>query len=544
MSTLDTATTIPSALRASVEAHGSREAVVDGDTRLTWRQLGAAVEEVAASLLSAGIESGDRVSIWAPNSWRWIVASLATTMVGAVLVPISSRNVGREVVELADRADVRVMLLDRHFLDKDYLADLRRAAAEAGGSGGNGPVPGLPQLGLVCLLDAAGGGADPDGHDDVVSWESLRARGSGVDRDRVHERADAVTEHDVADIIFTSGTTGSPKGVLCEHGQNLFTYVGWRSRVGLRTDDRYLLVNPLSHSFGYKAGLLACVQQGTTLVTVPSLDVPQVLRLLEEESITVLPGAPALYRSLLEHPERTGPLPSLRMVVTGAADVPVHLIEAMRDELGIPEVLTAYGLSESAGTVTVSRLSDDPETIAFYSGTAIDGVEVRTVDEDGRDVGPDQPGEVLVRGPNVMRGYLDDAESTAEAIDEDGWLHTGDVGIMNADGYLRITDRIKHMLQVGGFNVYPAEVEAVLTSRADIADAAVVGAPDERLGEVPKAFVIVADGHDLDVDELQSWCHEQLANYKVPRSVEIRDRLPRNALGKVLKHELEATGVA
>ena len=265
--------------------------------------------------------------------------------------------------------------------------------------------------------------------------------------------------------------------------------------MGLTRGDRYLAVNPFFHSFGYKAGWLACLLQGATLYPLAVFDPGRVLDHIERDRISVLPGPPTLYQGLLAHeslPRRD--LSSLRLAVTGAASVPPVLITRMRTELKFRSVLTAYGLTESTGVVTVCPHDADDETVATRCGVAIPGVELRCVDADCHDVPRGTPGEVLVRGYNVMRGYFEDPQATAQAIDADGWLHTGDVGVLDERGYLRITDRMKDVYIVGGFNCYPAEIERLLSEHPAIAQVAVVGVPDERLGEVGKAYVVLRPG--------------------------------------------------
>jgi acyl-CoA synthetase (AMP-forming)/AMP-acid ligase II len=265
-----------------------------------------------------------------------------------------------------------------------------------------------------------------------------------------------------------------------------------------------------------------------------------VLEIVEREQITVLPGPPTLYQALLDHPDRaTRGIASLRLGVTGAADIPVELIRRVREELPFERILTGYGLTE-AGTVTGSAPGDDFAHIATTVGVPWPGFEVRTVDTDGNETAPDEPGEVLVRGDTVMRAYLDDPEATAAAIDEGGWLHTGDLGTFDADGYLRIVGRIKDMFIVGGFNAYPAEIENLMLRHPRIAQVAVIGVPDARLGEVAKAFVVLTPGPPVDEAELIAWSREAMANFKVPRSIEFLDALPVNATGKVVKDELRA----
>jgi acyl-CoA synthetase (AMP-forming)/AMP-acid ligase II len=329
--------------------------------------------------------------------------------------------------------------------------------------------------------------------------------------------------------------------VMTAHGQNVRAFENWDEVVGLREGDRYLVVGPFSHSFGYKAGFLACLLRGATILPHAVFDVAAILTRISEEKITTLPGAPTIYQSILAHPDRDAyDFSSLRLATLGGAAVPEELVRRMRSELGMDTVVTGYGLTETCGILSMCRYDDDPEVVASSCGRAIDGVELRCVDPDGKEVPRGQPGEVVARGYNLMHGYWDDPEETAATIDSEGWLHTGDVAVMNDAGYLRITDRIKDMYICGGFNVYPAEIENQLFGSGDYAQAAVIGIPDERMGEVGMAFVVPAPGREVTPESVVAWCRANLANYKVPRRVRVVDELPLNASGKVSKLDLRA----
>jgi acyl-CoA synthetase (AMP-forming)/AMP-acid ligase II len=437
-----------------------------------------------------------------------------------VLVPINTRFRGAEAAFVLARSRARCLFTVRGFLDTDYPELLRDAG-----------VP-LPALEHTIVL--AG-----DTHD-ALSWDEFLARGDAVSDAELDARIESVGPDDPSDVVFTSGTTGSPKGVVMTHGQTLRAYLDWCDWADLRPRDRYLIVNPFFHIFGYKAGCLAALMRGATIFPVAVFDPGVVLELVEREKITVLPGPPTLYQSLLEHPDRaTRDITSLRLAVTGAADIPVELIRRVREELPFERILTGYGLTE-AGTVTGSRPDDDFEHIASTVGVPWAGFEVRTVDEHGAGVAAGEPGEVVVRGETVMRRYLDDAEATAAAFDADGFFHTGDLGTIDADGYVRIVGRIKDMFIVGGFNAYPAEIENLLLRHPRIAQAAVIGVPDARLGEVGMAFVVVDAGPPIEAANIIDWARAAMANYKVPRVVEFLDALPVNATGKVVKDELRA----
>jgi acyl-CoA synthetase (AMP-forming)/AMP-acid ligase II len=494
------ARTVPQLVEACAHRYAGREAVVDGPVRLTFADLAAQISRFGRALLAHGVRPGERVAVWAPNSARWIVAALGAVCAGAVLVPLNTRFKGAEAGDVLRRSQARLLVTEDGFLGNHYVAMLRGEH--------------LPDLSTVVTMDA---------------WDAFLARAGEV-------TAAPVGPDDVSDIFFTSGTTGAPKGAVLAHGQTLRMYATWSELAGLREGDRYLVVNPFFHTFGYKAGVLACLLRGATIVPQPVFDVDSTLRLVARERITVLPGPPALYTSILGHPDRDRyDLSSLRVAVTGAAVVPVALIERMRAELTFETILTAYGLTECGGTATMCRAGDDPVTVATTAGRPVPGVEVRVAGPAG------EPGEVLLRGYGIMRGYFADEAATRSTVDPDGWLHTGDVGVLDGRGYLRITDRLKDMFIVGGFNAYPAEIEQALARHEKVAEAAVVGVPDERLGEVGKAFVVPRPGATVTGAELIGFCRERLANYKVPRAVVVVDSLPRNASGKVVKSVLRAS---
>ena len=511
--------TVPQLLQTSIDRFAEREAMVDGDQRWSYRELGNRVEAATRAVIAAGLDHGDRAAIWAPNAAEWVVAALGVLSAGGVLVPLNTRFKGDEACDILLRSGARLLFTVTGFLDTDYVALLK------------GTDVSTPQLDRIVVMR----GDAPEG---TQSWGEFLAAGEAVDADVARKRASAVAPDDISDLIFTSGTTGHPKGVMTTHEQTLRVFKVWSGLAGLAEGDRYLIVNPFFHTFGYKAGFIAALMRGATVIPHPVFDPATVLQRIAEERVTVLPGPPTLYQSLLNSADlENADISSLRLAVTGAAVVPVELIRRMRDDLGFDTVLTAYGLTEATGTVTMCRDGDDVETIANTCGCAIPDTEVRVVDDAGNPLPAGQPGEVVVRGYNVMRGYFHDDEQTREAI-RDGWLHTGDIGVLDERGYLKITDRKKDMFIVGGFNAYPAEIENVLTMHDDIAQAAVVGAPDERLGEVGVAFVVPRRGATPDADEIISWSRDRMANYKVPRRVVIVESLPINASGKVLKSEL------
>lgn len=519
--------TIPEALRLAVERAGERAAVVDDGGTLSYRELAQVVRTAGAGLVAHGVAPGDRIALWAPNSAEWIVTFLALSSVGATLVPINTRFKGPEAAEILRRAEVRVLFTAGEFLGTDHLAEL----AAAGG--------GLPALERIVVIGEPGSArrsaptAAPTLQ--VLSFEELLGAAREADLAEFDRRRDAVSPQDPADIIFTSGTTGVPKGVVQTHAGTMAVALDWVAMTGLGPDDRYLMVNPYFHMFGLKAGILASLCATAAMYPVAVFDTTSVLDAVERHRITVLPGAPTLYHSLLEDPGvASRDLSSLRIAVTGAADIPVALIGRVIDELPFERVLSGYGLSEG-GTASATEPGDSPEIVATTVGRARPGVEIRVVDASGAVLGPDEAGEIQIRGRTVMSHYLDDPTATAAALDEQGWLATGDVGILGDDGRLRIVGRVKDMFIVGGFNAYPAEIENLLTRHPEITQAAVVGVPDKRLGEVGVAFVVTGADSAMTPEEIIDWARGQMANYKVPRRVEIIDELPLNAAGKIEK---------
>ncbi|MFI5807096.1 AMP-binding protein [Streptomyces sp. NPDC051561] len=542
----------------AADAYGQREALADGEVRWTFTRLNEEIAAATRAALAHGVRRGDRVAVWAPNSRQWITAALGAVCAGGVLVPVNTRYKAAEAADIIRRSGASVLLTERGFLGTDYVAALHASGEDLGALRSTVVLRGEP-------------GSQATG------WDGYLAAGARVgDTERLARIAEVAPEN-LSDILYTSGTTGRPKGVTTTHSQTVRLFGDWSRLVTLREGDRYLLVNPFFHTFGYKAGIIACLLRGATMLPESVYDADRILKRMAAEQVTTLMGPPTVFHGLLHHPERAAhDLSALRLAGTGAAAVPTELVEQIRNSLGAPDVFTAYGLTESGGVVSVCPTDADAWTVAHTVGLPLPGTEVRIADPLGDALPPGDHGEVQVRGYHVMRGYLDDAAATAEAVLPDGWLRTGDIGFLDARGFLVITDRLKDMYVVGGFNAYPAEVENVLLGHEAIADVAVVGAPDARLGEVGVAFFVTntnaatttaanatrnsaanattstadnasmnaspgtptAGAHDVSPEALTAWTRERLANFKVPRRFVPVESLPRNAGGKLLKGEL------
>lgn len=512
-------------LRSAATHYGDKIFIDDNGLCLSFIDTLKQSRIIAAALMERGFNPGDRAAIWAPNMHQWILAALGIHYAGGIVVTLNTRYKGSEAATVLNGGQVSYLFSVGDFLGQSYPAML---ASE--------DIPSLKQTIII------GEHTDSD-NTDWIRWDDFLTSGQqAIDEsglEAIEARANAVTADDTSDLLFTSGTTGAPKGVKTCHGQNLQTFRYWTELLGLNDSDRYLVINPFFHSFGYKAGILACLIRGATLLPHQVFDTQQILKRIETEKISMMPGPPTLFQSILADPNYTQyDLSSLIKATTGAAVIPVELITRMREDLGIKTVITAYGLTESCGLATMCRQDDSDEIIATTSGRALPDVEVICADSTGKALPNGEPGEILVRGFNVMQGYFNNDEATVETIDSEGWLHTGDIGILDEQGNLSITDRVKDMFITGGFNCYPAEIENLLNSHPDITMCAVIGIPDERMGEIAMAWIVPAPNTELSEADIIKWSREKMANYKVPRKVRITDALPMNASGKVLKTEL------
>ena len=515
----DLPASIPALVLEAAERHGQRAALEHGEQRITYAELPGYMLQVTRALIAAGIGKGDRVVIWAPNSVEWVVLALGLQAAGAVLVPLNTRMKGAEAADIVARSGARLAFVQGSFLGTDYPAmlDQHRPAT-------------LERMVVI--------GAAPSQPGDQELQQFLSSA-EQIPLERALTSARSVASTDLSDLLFTSGTTGRSKGVMCAHGPSLRAFNEYVRIIGLVPGDRYLIVNPFFHSFGYKAGWLTCLLGGATILPQPVFDADEVFRRVAEERITILPGPPTLYLSMLDHPQLGRvDLSSLRVAVTGASTIPPVLIQRIRQELGCSVVTTAYGLTECGGLATICDPTDSAEVIAGTSGKPIPGTELAILDPQGQSLPAGQNGEICLRGFHLMEGYFDDPGATQDTFDAQGWLHTGDIGSLDEHGNLRITGRLKDMFIVGGFNCYPAEIEAVLSEHPAIAQVAVLGVPDERMGEVGCACVVLRQGEVLDAAALIAWSREQMANYKVPRRVVFLAGLPTNASNKVDKLQL------
>ncbi|WP_157549930.1 AMP-binding protein [Nonomuraea candida] len=495
-------------LRDQADRHPDDVVVADpAGPRMTLAALRAQAAGIARGLVALGVAPGDRVAMWGVNSPYWVAHAFGIWDAGAVIVPVPARGKGIEAAQLIAKTGAKVLVT------------------------GAGPA-GEPLAGLLPDLLTP-----PPGLRHVVTPDGpgLEALGARVPAREAEERALAVRPGDLCEIMSTSGTTGTPKGVMIDHSQVLRGYWDWSEIVTLDEHDRYPVIAPFSHGFGLNAGLVACVLRRAVMVPIPVFTPDAMMSLISSERVTVLAGPPTLFHRLLDELERAPwDVSSLRVAICGAAAVPARLITRLVERVGLDRVINAYGLMEGT-VVSMTRAGDPVEVVAATAGRPVPGIEVRIVDDDGKEVAAGERGEILQRGYGVMRGYWEEPERTAEVIDADGWLHTGDIGVLDESGNLAIVDRKKELYIVNGFNVSPAEVESLLLREGSLAQAAVVGVPDASSGEAGLAYVVARPGRTADPEALLAWARANMADYKVPKRIVVLDALPANANGKIDK---------
>jgi fatty-acyl-CoA synthase len=502
--------------------------------RATFADYDRLVDDCARALIATGIEPGDHIGVWATNRPQWPLLQLGAARVGAVLVNINPAYRSHELAYALEQSDTRLLFLIDRFKSSDYFAILNEAIPElAGSEPGKLRAHAFPELReVISLPDAAAPG--------MSTWEQFVERGRSVTDDALRAREDTVDPEQAVNLQYTSGTTGFPKGVLLTHRNLLLNayYVGAFQNLG--PQDRVCVPVPFYHCFGCVIGTLSCMVHGVTLL-VPAeyFDPVATLECLERERATSLLGVPTMFIAQLEDDSFAGRDLALRTGVMAGSPCPIEVMNRVVNDMGAAQMTIAYGLTECSPAVTQTWVDDPVEVRVSTVGRPIPGVEVRLEDpESGATLGEGVQGELCARGHNVMLGYYKMPEATAATVDADGWLHTGDLAMRDADGYYRITGRIKDMVIRGGENIYPREIEEFLYTHPDIEDVQVVGVKDERLGEELCACVKLRHGARVEADEIRDYCKGRLAHFKVPRYVEFVDEFPLTVTGKVQKYVL------
>src|SRR5215203_4001844 len=513
----------------------------DRDLRYTYREFKEVVERCARALMALGLEKGDHVAVWGQNVPEWVTLQFATGKVGAVLVTINPAYKSHELKYVLEQSDAAALFLTEGVRDADFLQILQDAIPELTGSdGGELSIEELPFLKNIVLM----GEASPEGLP-VMSFGEFLGRGEDISDEELRERQASLDAEDVINMQYTSGTTGFPKGVQLTHTnivKNAFD-IGDCMRLG--PEDRVCIPVPFFHCFGCVLGTLNTVTHEGTMVPVESFDAEEVLRAVHEERCTAVLGVPTMFIAELEHPDfEDYDTSSLRTGIMAGSPCPMEVMKQVVDVMGASEITIAYGQTESSPVITQTRTDDPLELRVSSVGRKLPDVEVRIVSmETDEDAGPEEQGELWTRGYHVMRGYYNMEEKTSEVIDEEGWLHTGDLAVMDEDGYVRITGRAKDMIIRGGENVYPREIEEFLYTHPEVSDVQVYGVPDEKYGEKVAAAVKLREGSELTAEDIKDYCRENIAYYKVPEYVDFVEEYPMTASGKIQKYKLRETAV-
>ena len=535
--------TVGGLLDLVAERRPDDEALVyaDRNLRYTYREFREVVERCARALMALGLEKGDHVSVWGQNVPEWVILQFATGKVGAVLVTVNPAYKSSELEYVLDQSDSAALFLTKGVKGADFLEILGQAVPDlADAAAGDLSVENLPYLRHVVLM-----GADDPGGLPIMSFEEFMERGQRVSAEELRERQDSLDAEEVINMQYTSGTTGFPKGVQLTHAnivKNAF-YIGECMKLG--PEDRVCIPVPFFHCFGCVLGTLNTVTHEGTMVPVETFDAEKVLQAVHQERCTAVLGVPTMFIAELEHPDfEEYDTSSLRTGIMAGSPCPMEVMKQVVDVMGASEITIAYGQTESSPVITQTRTDDPLELRVSTVGRALPDTEVRIVSvETGEDCGPGEQGELWTRGYLVMKGYYKMEDRTAEVIDEDGWLHTGDLAVMDENGYVRITGRAKDMIIRGGENVYPREIEEFLYTHPDVSDVQVYGVPDEKYGEQVAAAIKKRQGSDLTEEEVKEYCRENIARYKVPHYVDFVEDYPMTASGKIQKYKLREAAI-
>ncbi|MCG8564167.1 MAG: AMP-binding protein [Desulfobacterales bacterium] len=523
-------------LDETVEKYPDNDAIVyvDRDFRLTYKEFAHVVDETAKGLMALGVERGEKVAIWATNIPYWVTLQFATAKIGATLLTVNTNYKTAELEYLLQQSETENLFIIDGFQDTDYVNTVYELIPELRTcQRGSLKSPQFPHLKRVGFLGQ-------EKHRGMYSIPEIRALAVMVSDGEYQERQDSLSCHDVVNMQYTSGTTGFPKGVMLTHyniGNNGF-FIGENQH--LTEDDRVCLPVPLFHCFGCVLGVLAAVSHGSCMVVLEGFDPLLIMASVEQEKCTALYGVPTMFIAILDHPLfNKFDYSSLRTGIMAGSNCPVHAMEAVIEKMNMKDVTICYGLTEASPVMTYTRIGDDIRLRVETVGRALPHIEVKVVDpETGETLDPGVQGEVCCRGYNIMKGYYNNPQATADTIDTEGWLHSGDLGIMDADGNLSITGRYKDMIIRGGENIYPKEIEEFLYRMPEVLDVQVAAVPSPKYGEEVGAFIILKEGADLEPSDVTDFCRGKISRYKIPKYVTFVTEYPMTASGKIQKYKL------
>ncbi|MBW3113081.1 MULTISPECIES: AMP-binding protein [Bacillaceae] len=529
-------TTVGELLEEKARIQPDIEAVVYADRGLRWsyHEFNQLCRQAAKGFMKLGIDKGDHIAIWASNTPEWLVSQFSTGKMGAVLVTVNTNYRTAELEYLLKQSDSQTIILMEGFRGASYIDMLYEICPEL-----NSCKPGelmskkLPFLKNVIVLGE-------NSYPGTYSWQDILDKGKETDDKELDERLSSLSPQDVINMQYTSGTTGFPKGVMLTHSNIVNNGYNIAGCMRLSQKDRLCIPVPFFHCFGCVLGVLACVSVGATMVPLQEFDPRQVLKTVQDEKCTGLHGVPTMFISELNLPDFDQyDLSHLRTGIMAGSNCPIEVMKGVMDKMGADEITIAYGQTESSPVITQTRTHDPIELKVETVGKALPNVEVKIVEPgSNREVPNGVQGELCTRGYHVMKGYYKNEEATRLAIDDQGWLHTGDLAVMDEHGYCRITGRLKDMIIRGGENIYPREIEEFLYSHPKVLDVQVIGIPDEVYGEEVMAWIILKEGHKATSEEIREYCTGKISRHKIPRYIEFTDSYPMTASGKIQKFRL------
>ncbi|MBR3120133.1 MAG: AMP-binding protein [Oceanobacillus sp.] len=528
--------TVGELLEKQVDLYPNHEAIVYPELKLrkTYSEFNEMVNQAAKGLMALGIQKGENVAIWADNKPEWITSQFATGKMGAVLVTVNTNYQANELTYLLKQSEATTLIMAESYKGTSYVDILKQLCPELGvQEKGKLRLETLPNLKNIIVISNAE-------YHYAYTWKEVIAKGNGINNVHLEQRKQSLNEDDVINMQYTSGTTGFPKGVMLTHRNIVNNGNQIADCMKLTPNDRLCIPVPFFHCFGCVLGILAAVSKGTTMVILEQFHAEKVLQAVSEEKCTGLHGVPTMFIAELNHPRfHEFDLSHLRTGIMAGSTCPVEVMSNVMNKMGAKEITIAYGQTESSPVISQTRTDDPIELKVNTVGKPHPNVEVKIVipgTDTEQEIGV--PGELLTRGYLVMKGYYNNPEATKEAIDKEGWLHTGDLAVLHKNGYIEITGRMKDMIIRGGENIYPREIEEFLYQHPDILDVQVIGVPDEKYGEQVMAWIILKDNKQITSEEIKDYCNGKISRHKIPKYIEFVDVYPMTASGKIQKFKL------
>ncbi|UOQ93456.1 AMP-binding protein [Halobacillus shinanisalinarum] len=533
--------TVGELLEKQAETYPDNEAMVYPELKIrkTYQEFNEMADQAAKGMMALGVEKGEHLAIWSDNKPEWLVSQFATGKMGAVLVTVNTNYRAQELEYLLKQSDATTLVLAEEFKGTSYIDILKEICPELDSSvKGDLQSDRLPQLKNIIVL------SDKE-YPGCFSWQDLVDMGRSTSTEELEVRKRSLSYQDVINMQYTSGTTGFPKGVMLSHNNIVNNGNQVADSMKLTSEDRLCIPVPFFHCFGCVLGTMAAVSKASTMVVLEQFNPEKVLKAVSEESCTGLHGVPTMFIAELNDPsfEKYKPT-TLRTGIMAGSTCPMEVMKDVINKMGASEITIAYGQTESSPVITQTRTDDPIERKVGTVGRVHPNVEVKIVDPaTGEELEPGIPGELCTRGYLVMKGYYKNEEATETAIDQDRWLHTGDIAVMDKEGYLEITGRMKDMIIRGGENVYPREIEEFLYQHPDVLDVQVIGVPDKKYGEEIMAFIITKEGVEGSEEDVRAFCERQISKHKIPRYIRFTDEYPMTASGKIQKFKLREDAV-